>query len=308
MRLLRFVSFLVRALAAPRAAAEGYEVIILGGGADKAAAQAFVDGFKGSKAAQWIAPASGYPKVEDSGKIAGLNKGFQIAVLGFCTADSGTAGSARDLVNYQSSGAYTKAVKASFPNACPTLKGRPAVAPKGFEQAGTAPLGGGLSSLEWRVYTRKIPVLKPGRTWSGPTLVLQVVQGGRFVDEAKLTGEARAPEKDAEGDYGDSTVWKFGEFVNDGARAMVWVTEGKYGGDTGSLTHHLYGLACGEIKELIDLGSQIDPCCGPPVSFELTKGAKRGTLKLVINDPTAEEQETTRDLAFDGDRCAVVEQ
>lgn len=93
--------------------------------------------------------------------------------------------------------------------------------------------------------------------------------------------------------------------VDDGERTYAWATRASYGGDTGFLHHYLHGFACGEIRLVHDLGGQMDPCCGPPETYALEKGAARGALKLVHTE-VGESSETT--LRFDPARCRMFEE
>lgn len=70
--------------------------------------------------------ADGFPKVMDSGSIAGMNPGFEIVVLGFCPAGSAAASSVAELVEKEAKravpGAYGKEVRGTLAAACPRLK------------------------------------------------------------------------------------------------------------------------------------------------------------------------------------------
>jgi hypothetical protein len=100
-------------------------VLILGGGATEAEARKWTDSYESpgrsgplffgvNRTAQ---PAKGYPKVLRSDDLAGLNPGFYIAVMGFCTEDQVKAVLPGLKTIYP--GAYAKEVSAVVEPACP---------------------------------------------------------------------------------------------------------------------------------------------------------------------------------------------
>jgi hypothetical protein len=102
------------------AAPDAYEVLIIGGGKTRAEAEAALDKFK--KDAESFLNGNplkdNYPKIVESASITGLNAGFFIAVLGFCSEKHDVEPLKKALSQFMH-GSYTKKVSGNYAGLCP---------------------------------------------------------------------------------------------------------------------------------------------------------------------------------------------
>lgn len=246
-------------------AAATRSVIILGGGAAKADAQAVLD-----KYAAWpfkgITPAAGHPRAVRSDEVAGLKPGFEIAILGACD-DKATAEALRDLVAMDIAGVYVREVPRSGAEACPALVGAHVqVADAARVSARAAP-----SSVEL-VTTSTSLVDDAGYGYDDATacgvkvLNIDLVVRGtsvahdKLVDCETLCGNEGEPRPD-EVCGTDTKEWTVDDRVVVGERAFLALVEEEghtrtRGKEPAAKSRwHLYGFACGALRDVLSVNA-----------------------------------------------------
>ncbi len=230
--------------ASVQGAPKGDEIILLGGGTTTDAARAVAERYTAARLDGLITPAPGFPKILSSASIQGLKPGFEVAVLGVCP-EGERAANLRDVVNLVAPGAYLRTVTGDFEGQCPELKGAPSV-PRGMKLVESMPVVRG-SKVQWRVHARE-PATFPKSSGTVPWLVLQLAAGKDVLTEATVSGSQR--QSSGPGDLGESSRWSWGGVVSLASRQWLLVDESSWVADTEGLRQAVYGLVCGQLREL----------------------------------------------------------
>lgn len=279
-------------------AAGGLQAVVLETGATAAEAQAALARYRAARAAALLRAAHGYPRVVAPGALAGLPAGRHAVVLGVCAGAE--AARVRDVLALSPGAPALHAVAGAAEAACPEV-----VAPEveepgdGVEETEVA-LGAAWPSLTWRVRATE-----PERDGAPGSVEVLLVQEGRLLARAALAGRVR--HGDGAGDLGASSHWRFVEGVTHDGRGLLWLARTSYAADTGAQAHVLWGLACGEVREVLVLGAVPDPCCGPPMGFTLESVQADGAPALeVVLGGSSSGEESREQYAFDPAACGFV--
>lgn len=213
-------------------------IIILGGGPIVADAKAALDRYP--VAAQALVPGAGFPKLEVSDTIPGLNPGYHIAVFGVCASEE-TARLSRDLLNLGVPGTYIRKVDVEIAaDTCPRLRSVPttAISPtRSFRTDVVKPVHKGVPNVTWEA-------LRKDDQTSCAKAALRLNWGPRLIAERLFIGESCEP---------DGTKVSYAATpVETGSRILWLIRRTRDWVDNGASDLSIVSFACGEIRDVYE--------------------------------------------------------